>query len=80
MSTDPYITLHPPYSTIVADPPWPYKEGWPGWAGDDRKRRRPLPYAWMTEDEIADLRVDGSPVCDLVKPEGSYSSGPRAAT
>ena len=25
-----FSELSPPYSTIVADPPWAYDEGWPG--------------------------------------------------
>lgn len=40
------------YGTIVADPPWEYAEGWPGWG-----TRRPLPYAAMTLDEIMALPV-----------------------
>jgi N6-adenosine-specific RNA methylase IME4 len=55
--------LKPPYSTIVADPPWPYAEGWPGWSMD-REARRALPYSPMTLDEIAAL-----PVAELAKPE-----------
>lgn len=44
------------YRTIVADPPWPYDEGWPGW-GLSRAERRALPYPSMTLDEIKALQV-----------------------
>jgi N6-adenosine-specific RNA methylase IME4 len=46
--------LTPPYSTIVADPPWLYKQGGPttGFAP-----LRPPPYSMMTVDEIAALPV-----------------------
>lgn len=52
------------YQTIVADPPWPYEEGWPGW-GMSREERLALPYPSMTLDEIKAL-----PVRELIKPEG----------
>lgn len=59
--------LSPPYSTIVADPPWAYDEGWapfgPTSRGGDQPNRRSLPYASMTFDEIVDL-----PVGDLAAP------------
>ena len=65
MSTDPYITLHPPYSTIVVDPPWDYSEGFvtrsrtPGkWQGPHRTYA--LPYSSLTVEAIAAL-----PVADL---------------
>lgn len=51
--------LTPPYSTIVADPPWAYDEGWPQYrdhAGSGYDRIA-LPYSSMTEDEIARLPV-----------------------
>lgn len=46
--------LTPPYRTIVADPPWFYREGGPttGFA-----RLRPPPYSMMTVPEIAALPV-----------------------
>lgn len=56
--------LTPPYSTIVADPPWQYDEGWPAWGGD-RSQRKALPYSSMTVDAIASL-----PVRRLSSPEG----------
>lgn len=53
--------LAPPYSTIVADPPWPYDEGWPAFGptsrGGDRPGRRPLGYSSMTVEEIAAMPV-----------------------
>lgn len=56
--------LNPPYSTIVADPPWPYPEGFatqsrtPGkWTGPIRTK--PLPYSPMALDDIAGLPVAG---------------------
>lgn len=52
------------YRTIVADPPWPYDEGWPGW-GLAREERLALPYPSMTVDEIKALQV-----ADLIEPEG----------
>lgn len=52
------------YRTIVADPPWPYEEGWPGWALS-REERTALPYPAMTLDEIA-----GLPIYDLIEAEG----------
>ncbi len=51
------------YRTIVADPPWPYDDGWPGW-GMTREERRALPYPAMTLDEIRAL-----PVATLAEPE-----------
>ncbi len=53
--------LSPPYSTIVADPPWAYDEGWapfgPTSHGDQPERRR-LPYSSMTVPEISALPVE----------------------
>lgn len=60
----PFAELSPPYSTIVADPPWSYPEGWPGWA-ERSADRRPLPYSSMTVDAVAAL-----PVKDLCQREG----------
>lgn len=59
MMSDPFAGLSPPYSTIVADPPWAYDEGWPEFhdrAGSVHARR-PLPYSSMTVEEIAALPV-----------------------
>jgi N6-adenosine-specific RNA methylase IME4 len=53
--------LSPPYSTIVADPPWPYDEGWPAWGL--KGPRRALPYSSMPVEDIAAL-----PVVDLAAP------------
>ncbi len=50
---EPWEGLSPPYSTIVADPPWPYDEGWQGKTG----QRRPLPYSAMSLAEIAALPI-----------------------
>lgn len=44
--------LTPPYKTIVADPPWPYDEGFQGWG-----ERRHLPYSSMSVAEIGDLAI-----------------------
>ena len=52
------------YRTIVADPPWPYAEGFRGW-GKTRSDRRDLPYPPMTLAEIA-----GLPVASLIDREG----------
>ena len=68
------------YRTIVADPPWPYPDGWgrpPGGHGANMavrrglalqlRERKPLPYPSMTLDEISAL-----PVRDLAHPEGAH--------
>jgi N6-adenosine-specific RNA methylase IME4 len=44
------------YRSIVADPPWPYDEGWPGW-GLSKEERRALPYPSMRLGEIKRLQV-----------------------
>jgi N6-adenosine-specific RNA methylase IME4 len=48
--------LTPPYSTIVADPPWRYEQGGPttGFAP-----LRPPPYSMMSTADIAALPVEG---------------------
>jgi len=50
------------YKTIVADPPWEYKEGFPTqsrtpgkWEGE--VKTKPLPYPSMTLSEIKDLPI-----------------------
>lgn len=55
--------LSPPYSTIVADPPWEYVDRPIGWHRD--RRRADFPYSTMALDEIKAL-----PVTELSKPEG----------
>lgn len=59
--------LTPPYATIVADPPWPYPEGWPtfqaGKHGGDRPGRRKLPYTAMQMNDLHPL-----PIGDLAAP------------
>lgn len=44
------------YLTIVADPPWPYPEGWPAWASRSTERSS-LPYPSMTVEAISALPV-----------------------
>ena len=46
------------FTTIVADPPWPY-EDWPEFAdaAGDSNDRRDLPYQSMTLDEISELEI-----------------------
>ncbi len=60
--------LNPPYSTIVADPPWHYDEQVGAW--DERSDRygkaKPMPYSTMSVEDIAAL-----PVYDLVEPTAS---------
>jgi N6-adenosine-specific RNA methylase IME4 len=52
--------LSPPYSTIVADPPWSYEDGFVrGTAnGLPWTNRHPLPYSAMSVEEIANLDVE----------------------
>lgn len=63
-----FAELSPPYSTIVADPPWQYDEGFV--QGTSRGVGRldiSLPYSSMSVEAIADL-----PVRDLVGPGGAF--------
>lgn len=67
MTVSAWDGLSPPYSTIVADPPWHYDKINPAnpWLNVDVERRTgylgaPLAYASLTLDEIAAL-----PVADL---------------
>jgi N6-adenosine-specific RNA methylase IME4 len=62
--SDYFAGLNPPYSTIVADPPWEYPTSQPGWRKGSK--RIPLPYSTMTRDQINSL-----PVEDLAGP-GSH--------
>jgi N6-adenosine-specific RNA methylase IME4 len=48
--------LTPPYSTIVADPPWPFK--WSGGPGGRRRSATPLRYSLMSLADIAALPVE----------------------
>ena len=57
-----FQSLTPPYSTIVADPPWPYLDGYSTqsrtvgrWTGPDH--RKWLPYSTLTVAEIGRLPV-----------------------
>ena len=52
--------LTPPYSTIVADPPWHYDDGFATAPGGRKPFTQPLPYSSMTVAEICAL-----PVADL---------------
>jgi N6-adenosine-specific RNA methylase IME4 len=54
----PFDELIPPYSTIVADPPWPFR--WDGRAGGMRRNDTRLGYSLMELDDIKAL-----PVADL---------------
>lgn len=64
MSCVDFSGLNPPYSTIVADPPWHYAKVNPD---KDREGYRGggLPYGSMTVDEIASM-----PVGELADPDG----------
>lgn len=66
---NPFAELNPPYSTIVADPPWAYAEGFPTqsrspgkWSG--AVTTKPLPYSSMTLAEIESL-----PVASIAAPD-----------
>lgn len=55
-----FAGLEPPYSTIVADPPWAYDEGWPmsnGQGQSGNKGRRALAYQSLNVADIASLPV-----------------------
>lgn len=49
--------LTPPYSTIVADPPWHYDERVIEWGRERGAVSKPMPYSTMTAEEIAALPV-----------------------
>lgn len=49
--------LSPPYSTIVADPPWHYEQGGPRTAKGAGLKIPLPPYSMMTVDEIAALAL-----------------------
>lgn len=58
-----WTDLHPPYATIVADPPWRYEQGGPYAPGGGRpfvRGLKPPGYSMMSVEEIA-----GIPVADL---------------
>ncbi len=50
-----FAELTPPYSTIVADPPWPLK--WNGGAGGAHRNATPLRYSLMSLDDIKAMPV-----------------------
>lgn len=50
-----FAELSPPYSTIVADPPWPFD--WNGGKGGRRRRATTLGYSTMPLEDIAALPV-----------------------
>lgn len=52
MSAEPFTELTPPYSTIVADPPWHYDERVVGF-----NATKPMPYSTMATEDIAALPV-----------------------
>jgi N6-adenosine-specific RNA methylase IME4 len=52
-----FAELSPPYSTIVADPPWHYDKTNADKSGENYRGRRGLPYSSMTLAEIASLPV-----------------------
>jgi N6-adenosine-specific RNA methylase IME4 len=49
--------LSPPYSTIVADPPWHYDERVISYGEGCALPSKPMPYSTMSDDEIAALPV-----------------------
>lgn len=60
-----FAELNPPYSTIVADPPWPIR--WSGGLGGRRANRTELVYSVMTVDDIKKMAVSvlSASVCSL---------------
>ncbi len=53
-----FAELTPPYSTIVADPPWAYGSTFtPKPAGDEWQKGAECPYSAMTTDEICAMPV-----------------------
>ena len=62
MSGGMFADLTPPYSTIVADPPWPYDTAPLAYQRESGKASF-LPYSTMTLDELAAMPV-GSLGCD----------------
>lgn len=57
---DVFAELSPPYSTIVADPPWHYDERVIEYGRERGAVSAPMPYSTMSDDEIARM-----PVLDL---------------
>ena len=53
--SDVFAELSPPYSTIVADPPWPFQ--WQAGTGGRRRNATRLGYSTLTVDAIAALPV-----------------------
>lgn len=55
--SNPWADLSPPYSTIVADPPWHYEQGGPRTAKGKDLRVPVPPYSAMPVDEVAAMPV-----------------------
>ena len=53
----PFAELSPPYSTIVADPPWQYAKTNPDKSAEGYAGKVGLPYSGMTLDEIRAMPV-----------------------
>lgn len=53
-----FAELSPPYSTIVADPPWHYDAAWHGNGPRANDARVDFHYSTMTVDQIAALDVE----------------------
>jgi N6-adenosine-specific RNA methylase IME4 len=62
---DTFAELTPPYSTIVADPPWHYDYGLAGGrTPGEPMKPKPFPYSTLSVDEVCAL-----PVGDLAAPD-----------
>lgn len=56
--TEPFNDLHPPYATIVADPPWDYGSTFtPKNPGEEWQKGAECPYSCMSTEEIEALPV-----------------------
>jgi hypothetical protein len=64
-----FSSLSPPYSTIVADPPWKYAKTNADLSGDGYVGRSGLPYSGMSIQEIQDVPVAG--LAAFTEPEES---------
>lgn len=63
VDNSPWGDLNPPYSTIVADPPWHYDARVGQWDDRPMPGSREMPYSMMSLDDIRAL-----PVADLSRP------------